>query len=397
MKATLLALFILFTSLLPVAATDGNLTDGCVSDYAPDVDYFPQKVEVVDAAKFSVEYHNNYKVVSVADAFDGASDFIYVLVQCGTPSPPPADFPDGTQFIEVPTGDLITLSTTQLPALSQLGLLNHLVGVDSGFYVSTPEVASLIAEGQVAEVGFGAEVNIELVLELEPQLVMSYGYNPSTDAHPVLLEAGIFTALDASWRELSPLGRAEWLKFTALFYNLEERADAIYEDIVAQYETVKAAAAEVDAEDRPTVLINSFLGYADAWFIPGEDTYVGQLIRDAGGDLLLSEEGSASSQALSFEVVYESALDAEIWLVDTFGVYSAADLAALDSRFGDFAAFQTGAIWNNNRDVNVNGGNNYYERGVNNPHLVLADLLAIFHPDLIPDHEFAFYQRLASE
>lgn len=397
MKTTLLVIVVLLASLLPAAALDANMTDGCVADYAADVDYFPQKIEAVDAAKFKVEYFNNYKLVSVADAYDGASDFHYVLVQCGTPAPSPADYPDGTQFIEVPTGALITLSTTQLPALSQLGLLDKLVGVDSGFYISTPEVSGMIAEDDVAEVGFGNQVNIELVLELEPQLVMSYGYNPASDAHPVLLEAGIFTALDASWRELSPLGRAEWIKFTALFYNLEEEANAIYEDIVAQYQAVKGSAAAVAAEDRPTVLINSFLGYADAWFMPGEDTYVGQLIRDAGGDLLLSEDGSATSQALSFEVVYEGGLDADIWLVETFAVNSRADMLALDSRFGDFTAFQSGDIWNNNHDENANGGNNYYEWGVTNPHLVLADLLAIFHPDLMPDHEFAFYQRLASE
>ena len=397
MKSTLLAIIVLLTSLLPAAALDANLRDGCVAEYAADVDYFPQKIEVVDAAKFKVEYFNNYKLVSVADAFDGATEYSYVLVQCGTPAPSPADFAEGTQFIEVPTGDLITLSTTQLPALSQLGLLDRLVGVDSGFYISTPEVARMIAEGDLAEVGFGNQVNIELVLELEPQLVMSYGYNPATDAHPVLLEAGIFTALDASWRELSPLGRAEWIKFTALFYNQEERANAVYKDIVAQYEALREKAAAVGTEDRPTVLINSFLGYADAWFIPGEDTYVAQLIRDAGGVLLLAEAGTASSQGLGFEAVYEGGLDADIWLVETFGVYSGADLLALDSRFGDFAAFQSGDFWNNNRDENANGGNNYYEWGVTNPHLVLADLLAIFHPDLMPDHEFAFYQRLTSE
>ncbi len=397
MKSTLLALFIFLTGLLPAAAQDENLTAGCVENYAADVDYFPHKAEIIDAAKFTVEYFNNYKVLSVADAFDGAPDFKYVLVQCGTPAPSLADFPDGTQFIEAPAGDLITLSTTPLPVLTQLGLLDRLVGVDSGFYISTPEVVSLIEDGEVAEVGFGAEVNIELVLELEPQFVLSYGFNPASDAHPVLMEAGIFTALDASWRELSPLGRAEWLKFTALFYNLEARATALYDDIAAQYEAVKASAADIEAEDRPAVLINSFLGYADAWFIPGEDTYVGQLVRDAGGDLLLAEAGSASSHGLSFESVYEGGFNAEIWLVETFGINSSADLLALDSRFGDFAAFQAGEMWNNNRDENANGGNNYYEWGVTNPHLVLADLLAIFHPDKKPDHEFAFYQRLASE
>ena len=142
------------------------------------------------------------------------------------------------------------------------------------------------------------------------------------------------------------------------------------------------------------MLINAFLGYADAWFIPGADTYIGQLIRDAGGDLLLAEAGSATSQGLSFEAVYAAGLDADVWLVETFGVGSGADLLALDSRFADFAAYQSGAVWNNNRDENANGGNNYYEWGVTSPQLVLADLVAIFHPALRPEHEFAFYQRL---
>jgi len=397
MKSALLILFVFLASLLPASAIDANLTEGCVQDYAADVDYFPQKIEVEDAAKFTVEYYDSYKVVKVDDAFDGAPGFTYVLAQCGAPAPPPADFPDGAQFIQVPAGDLITLSTTQLPVLSQLGLLRHLVGVDSGVYVSTPAVVQMIASGEIAEVGYGAEVNIELILELEPQLVLSYGFNPATDAHPVLLEAGIFTALDASWRELSPLGRAEWLKFIALFYNLEERANALYADIVAQYEAVREKAAAVAADDRPSVLINSFLGYADAWFIPGADTYLSRLIRDAGGELLLAEEGSASSRGLSFEVVYESGLEADIWLIETFGVYSRENLLALDSRFGDFSAFQSGAVWNNNCDENANGGNNIYEWGVTNPHLVLADLVAIFHPERMPNHDFSFYQRLKSE
>ncbi len=228
-------------------------------------------------------------------------------------------------------------------------------------------------------------------------MVVSYGYNPATDAHPVLLEAGVFTALDASWRELSPLGRAEWLKFIALFYNLEAEANALYDDIATGYAAARELAAGVAEAARPSVLINSFLGYADAWFIPGGSTYVGRLIRDAGGDLLLSSADSAESQALSFEVVYAGGLDADVWLLETFGVSSGADLLALDERFGDFAAYQAGALWNNNRDENANGGNNFYEWGVTNPQLVLADLVAILHPELLPAHEFAFYQQLETD
>lgn len=395
MKTALLTLILLLIATAPAAAQDGNLTEGCITDFDAAVDYFPQKTEVVDAENLSISYHSHYKLVRVGDAFDGAPAFEYVLVQCGAPAPPVENFAENAQFIEVPAGKLIALSTTQLPALSLLGILDQLVAVDSGFYISTPAVIEGIESGAIAEIGFGAEVNIELALELTPDLVLSYGYNPDTDAHPVLLEAGIFTALDASWREDSPLGRAEWLKLPALFYNQEARADEVYANIRAQYESARALAAGIPDQDQPRVLLNTFLAYADAWYSPGADTYVGQLIHDAGADLALASADPVGSQPYSFEAAYEQGWDADIWLVDTFGVATAADLLALDSRFADFAAFQSGAIWNNNRDENPNGGNNFYEWGVVNPHLVLADLLAIFHPQLLPDHEFAFYQRLS--
>jgi iron complex transport system substrate-binding protein len=381
-----------FLLILPVMAQDANVVDGCVTDYAAGVDYFPDKVDVNHADNFTIEYFDNYKVLTVSDAYEGADAYHYVLVQCGTPAPSRDEFPDNTQFVEVPTGDVITLSTTQLPVLSQLGLLDHLVGVDSLFYISDADVIAMGEADEVVEVGFGSEVNVEVVLEIAPDMVLTYGFDPATDAHPVLLDAGIFTVLDASWRELSPLGRAEWIKFTASFYNAEADATVVYDDTVAAYAEAQELAQSVDI--RPNVLMNTFLSYQDAWSIPGSETYVGQLVHDAGGNLLLGEEGATASQGLSFEVVYEGGVSADVWLIDTFGVSSLTDLLAQDERFGDFDPFQSDAVWNNNRDTNVNGGNNYYELGVTNPHLVLQDLVAIFHPDLLPDHDFSFYQRL---
>ena len=394
-KPVALLLSLLLVGPLVVSAQAGNMRSGCVSDYSEAIDYFPQKLEISDAERFTVDYFKHYKVVKVSDAFDGAPVYSYVLWQCGTPKPAESDFPPRAQFIELPASSLVALSTTQLPVLVALDLLDHLVGVDSGFYISASEVAEKIADGAVAELGFGAQINIEKVLELAPDLVVTYGFDPASDAHPVLLEAGVFTALDASWREGTPLGRAEWLKFIALFYNEEAAANALYEDMRAQYLALSSLTAEISAEQRPTVLLNSFLGYADAWHIPGADSYVGVLMRDAGGHLLLSQAGSSASHPLSFEAVYAEGLLADIWLLETFGLKSRADLLALDSRFADFAAFQNGSAWNNNRDENANGGNNYYELGVSQPQLVLADLIAIFHPNLLPQHEFAFYQRLA--
>lgn len=396
--ALLVVLLIGVFAIAPVSAQDAvideNLTDECVTTYDPAVDYFPEKTEITDAENFAVEYHNNYKVVTVTDAFDGAEPFLYVLVQCGTPAPDTADFPDDTQFIEVPAGDLVAMSTTILPHVAELELLDHLVGLDSFLYVSSPEVRALIDAGELIEVGSGSGVNVEMVLEAEPDIVMTSGFDPASDAHPVLIEAGIFTALNAEWREASPLGRAEWIKYTALFYNVEAEAEAVYGEITTAYNDALELAASVPEADRPVVLWNTFSSFSEAWSIPGAKTYVGRLIEDAGGVVALGEEAPGDSALLSFEAVYEGALDADVWVTNAFGVVTLDDLVAQDSRYADFAAVESGNVWNNDLDVNENFGNNFYELGVTSPHLVLEDLVAMFHPELMPDHEFNFFRQM---
>lgn len=392
MKKVFLLLSLVLIAL-PIVAQDSNLMEGCVAEYDPEVDYFPAKVEITAAENFDVQYFNNYKVLSVSDAFDDAPLFTYVLVQCGTVAPSAEDFPEGTAFVEVPTGNIIVLSSTYLPHLTQLGLLDQLVGLDSFLYTNTPEVVEKIEAGELVEVGSGTDINVEMVLNAEPDIVMAHGFSPDTDAFPVLLDAGIFTALSSDWREATPLGRAEWIKFTALFYNAESTANDVYDAIASNYSEIQTLANSIPGDERPVILWNTYTTYDDAWYIAGSDTYVGAMIHDAGATIALGEDIS-DGQLMSFETVYESALTADVWVTNAFAVTGLDDLLAQDERYADFVAVQNGAVWNNDLDVNENFGNNYYELGVTNPDLVLADMVAIFHPDLMPDHEFTFFRPL---
>ena len=148
----------------------------------------------------------------------------YVLVQCGTPAP---EGYDATQIIEVPVQSIATMSTSYLPFLDSLGLLNTLVAIDDATYVNNPVVLAMAERGEIAQIGYGAGVNIEQLLDLDPALIMTYGSgSPDYDAHPVLLNAGLHAVVNAEWLETSPLGRAEWGKFIALFFNREAQAEA---------------------------------------------------------------------------------------------------------------------------------------------------------------------------
>ncbi len=381
--------------LIPVAGQSAqaqgpttNLRTGCVENYDPSVDYFPEKATVQMAENFTVEYFNNYKLVTVLHPWMGADPATYVLVQCGTPAP---DLGGDANVIEVPGTTLVSMSTTYLPFIVDLGLLDDLVGLDDSNTVSTPAVREKIDAGQLVTVGSGPSVNVEAVLDLDPSLIMTYGSGyPDYDAYPALIEAGLPVVLNAEYKEISPLGRAEWLKYIALFYNKEAAGEALFDAIAAQYADLVALTA--DLEERPTVFVNS--PWEGTWYMAGGNSYVAKLLADAGADYLWADDESTGSLYLDFETVFEHAVDADFWVNAGSNWLSLDDALAEDERFEKFAAFQNGNVWGNNKAMNDFGGNDYWEGGVANPQLVLADLIAIFYPDLLPDHEFVYYLPL---
>lgn len=369
-------------------APTANLTDGCVDAFDANIDYFPEKLSLTHTAGFTVEYHNSYKVITVATPWPGAATAQqYVLVQCGAPAP--AGF-DKAQLIEVPVKSIVTMSTTYLPFLEAYGVLERLVGVDDVTYVNNPTVLAMAQADKLVQVGYGASVNVEQLLELAPDLIMTYGSGaPESDAHPVLLNAGLKVAVNAEWLENSPLGRAEWGKFIALFFNKEAPAETFFADTVARYEELKAQVAAV--AEKPTVLTDS--AYQGSWYVAGGRSFTAQLLADAGAAYLWADDESSASIPLAFEAIFDKAADADYW-INVGYVGSLQELQAADERYTDFAAFQAGNVWNNNRQQNANGGNDYYESAVAHPDAVLADLIAIFHPELLPEHAFVYYQKL---
>ncbi|MEZ4860238.1 MAG: ABC transporter substrate-binding protein [Caldilineaceae bacterium] len=370
------------------AAPTTNLTTGCIETFDPAVDYFPDKVTPTYTDGFTVEYHNSYKVVTVAKPWPGAEAALhYVLVQCGAPAP---EGFEPLQIINVPVQSIATMSTSYLPFLDDLGVLDRLVAVDDATYVNNPTVVAKAETGEIAQIGYGAGVNVEQLLDLAPDIIMTYGSgSPDYDAHPVLLNAGLHAVVNAEWLEPSPLGRAEWGKFIALFFNKEAEATAQFAATAQRYEELKAQAATVTA--KPTVLTDS--EYQGSWYVAGGKSFAAQLWADAGAAYLWADDDAAASIPLAFEAVYDKAADADYWINVGF-INSLAELKAADARYADFAAFQNGNVWNNNKKQNANGGNDYYESAVAHPDVVLADLIAIFHPELLPDHELVYYQKL---
>ncbi len=387
----LIALFTVVGVVLPVAAQapTANLTTECVKTFDDKTDYFPEKVTVDAASGFTVEYHSNYKVVTVTTPWQGATEpLVYVLVQCGTPAP---ELKTGETEIDVPVKNMVSLSTSFLPHLTTQDLLDKVVAVDTALYTNNEVVVNGVKDGKIAEVGGGGggtEINVEKLIELQPSLILSQRFSDEDTAYPAMLQAGLPVVIDADFLDQTPLGVAEWGKFISVFFNTEAIAQQTFTDVNDRYE--KVATLAKSATTQPTVLVN--IPYSGTWYMPGGESYVATLLRDAGADYLWADDKTTGSIALSLEEVLDKASGADYWL-NVFGT-SKADVLAGDERLGQFEAFKSGQIYTNNARSNANGGSDYYEGGYANPDVILSDLVKIFHPDLLTDYMLYFYARL---
>jgi len=121
---------------------------------------------------------------------------------------------------------------------------------------------------------------------------------------------------------------------------------------------------------------------------------VARFFQDSGATYLWADERTPGSVQLNFEQVYDRAVTAQYWIVNANSVKTRADLLAADPRYQNFIAVQSGKVFSPTAKVNPDGGNDYWQSGTANPDLILADLVKIFHPELMPEHQFVYYRQL---
>lgn len=383
---------------LPMLVADDDGTGSLVSvpGKATGEEYQFSSMSYPEYARgFSVEYHGTYKVVSIHDPWGRAEESsTYLLVQRGEEVP--AGYPNA-QVVFVPIEKSVTLSAVHLSQMSRLGVLDSVKGQNGVDQIYDEEIRRFVERGAIEEIGSGtssmvAMLKIERMIELEPDVVFCIANgNKEYDSRYKLREAGLKPVITAEWMEDSPLGRAEWIKFIAYFYNKEQEADDFFDRVKTDYLETSEMAKGLD--DNPTVF--SGIDYQGTWYAPGGASYVAELFQDAGAEYVLSGNTDRGDRPFDVEVVYEKAHDADYWINIGF-TNDINELLALDSRYANFGAFKSGNIYHYNARVNAFGGNDYWESGILRPDIVLKDLVAILHPELIPDHELYYYRHVGN-
>lgn len=299
------------------------------------------------------------------------------------------DVPEGYtgQVLEGEAKHIVAMSSTHIAMLDAIGEVGRITGVSGLDYISNPDIQA--RRDSIGDVGYEGNINYELLLSLDPDLVLLYGVNGANSMESKLKELGIPFMYVGDYLEESPLGKAEWMVVLSEVVGKRENGKKTFATIPVHYNALKKKVAE-NAKNSPTVMLN--IPYGDSWFMPSTESYAIRLISDAGGDYIYKKNTGNASKPVDLEEAYLLASDADMWL--NVGMLNTLDeLKASCPKFVDTRCFKTGNVYNNNARVNSSGGNDYFESAVVHPELVLRDLVKIFHPELV-EEDFVYYKKL---
>ncbi|WP_010135157.1 ABC transporter substrate-binding protein [Ochrovirga pacifica] len=339
------------------------------------------------ATGFSYQHFKKLTKVTVYKPFKNASySFEYLIITGDTVVQPqhPNQF-----IIKQPVTKLIASSTTQIPVLEALNSQSLLKGYPNTAYISSKKTRALIDKGKVLDLGHEEDMNTELVLNLKPDVIFTFGVNHLSKQFSIFKKAGIPLVVDASWLEKNPLGRAEWIKFFALFLGKEKEASFIFDEIEKNYTTVLKTVSQTT--HHPKVLYGDL--FQDVWYAPAGESYMAKILRDAQMDYLWKGTKGTGSLSLSFERVFLEAKDAAIWLAPGIAK-NKEQLIDMNVHYQQFSPYKNDQIYSYANATGATGGLLFFELGALRPDYILTDLVKIAHPKLLTDKKFTFFEKL---
>ncbi len=336
------------------------------------------------AKGFDIQVYDGYKKLIIKSPYPGAEQHQeFILISDRNKNY------DGKNKIYIPVEKIVATSTTHIPMIEILNEIKSLTGFPNTDYISSQKTRERVSQGKVTDLGNEQDFNTEVLINLQPDVMIAFSMGKSTKLYNNIEKNGIPVVFNGDWLEDTPLGRAEWIKLFGALFDKDREADSIFQSIEFQYLEAKKIALK--AKRKPKIM--SGVLYKDKWNLPAGESFTAQLYRDANTDYIWNHTEGQGSLVFSFETVYEKADIAELWIGS--GYYTTLEeLQSANAHYGQFKAFKDKEVYSFSKRRSDNGGVEYFEFGPMQPHIVLKDLIKVAHPELLPNYEPYFLQKL---
>ena len=278
----------------------------------------------------------------------------------------------GLETVSLPVKSVVSFSSTQWSMFLLMDEIDRVKGILEGRYVHDDRMKTLLEHGTVKDVGTESAKNIELMIQMHPDILL---YSPYFDGNqdPLKVTGAVLFPF-ADYLETTPLGRAEWIRVIGLLTGRETYADSCFEAIVHRYDRLKTLCADV--EQKPTVF--SDLAFNGQWYVAGGQSYIARLFADAGADYIWKDNPSTASFPLDSETILAQARHADFWRVANSSSLPMTypSLQKENAVYGLFDAYRNRHIIV--CDIQETG---YFETSQLEPDVLLADFIYFFHPE----------------
>ncbi|HPX76576.1 MAG TPA: ABC transporter substrate-binding protein [Bacteroidales bacterium] len=338
------------------------------------------------ATDFEIQETSDGYILKVKNRFDQTNSGTYTYYL----SSKPESTPNSNVTIPIPVSKVACLSTSHIAFISTLDKTSSIKGISTPELVCNSEVSKLYAQGKIYNIGYDNQINYEKIISISPDVVFAFGVdNTSVSKFQKLTDLGIPVVFVNDFTEAKPLGRSEWIKFFACFYDKLNFATEYFDSIENNYLNIKSSIPQ--NVKKPKVLVS--LPWKGTWWVPGGNSFFANFINDAGGEYIFSNNNHSDSQGLNIEEVFAKAKNISFWL-NPNNVNTKTEILSIDNRLEFFEPYKTAKIYNNNLKENQAGGNDFWESGILHPDIILLDLKTIFHQDSTNNHSLYYYKQI---
>lgn len=313
-----------------------------------------------------------------------------------------------TDTVRTPVENSAVFTSPHCQLLYELGCGQAIRGVCDLDYINIPDVKKRAASAgnhgsssAIADCGSSMAPDIERIIALKPEAILvspfenSGGYGKLDKLHIPLIEV-------ADYMEASPLGRAEWMKFYGMLFEksdakdskteissskagiFQSKADSLFAKIEKEYLNLKAAAKKLPAG--LSVLTERKTG--SVWYVPGGQSTIGILLKDANARYIFSEDQHSGSLAMSPEQILAKAKNIDVWAFKYFGGKPLSRSQLLQ----EYAGYKSLAAFGSSRIYQVDTSREpYFEITSFHPEVLLREFILLSHP--ADNARFAKYDK----
>lgn len=297
----------------------------------------------------------------------------------------PDGIPPEVTVVKVPLERICVSTSVHTALMQKLGALGRVASICESKYMLNPAVQAEIKKGRIKDVGSGLNPSVEMIAQLRTDALLMSPFEGAS--YGLLEKTGIPIIECADYMETSALGRAEWMKFYGMLVGREAEANALFEEVRDNYNSLKALVAK--EKKHPKLLADLLSG--NTWYMPGGGSCYGALYKDAGADYSIASDKASGSQPLSLESVLLGGRDADVWIIKYSRPenFTYASLLQENTIYSEFVPFREHHIYGCNALLTP-----FYEEVPFRPDILLKDIISILYPNLLPDYKAVYYSPL---